>query len=208
VEHDVLTTPTMMAVVIAWSTVITTVAVTARAATASAAAYAEGAPPGFSSGFEEQSCHACHFHADVNASPGRVALEGVPERYESGRPYSLTIVLSRPAMKVAGFQLAARTDAGTQAGTLAPGPEERDRVGIDTQGGIQYANQRAKGTSPAADGTMRWTIVWTAPMHGGSVRFHVAANAADGDGTAEGDYIYLASAASEPAVMRLDVSHE
>lgn len=207
-KRGLLTTPAMAAVAIAWLTALTMVPASSRTAIASAAPYAEGAPPGFSGGFEEQSCHACHFHADLNASPGGVTLEGVPERYESGRPYSLTIVLSRPTMKFAGFQLAARTDAGTQAGTLAPGPEEGDRVGIDTQSGIQYANQRAKGTSPAADGTMRWTIVWTAPLRGGPVAFHVAANAADGDGTVEGDYIYLASATSEPAGVQLPVSHD
>ena len=30
-------------------------------------AYAEGAPPGFSGGFKEDSCHACHFHAEPNS---------------------------------------------------------------------------------------------------------------------------------------------
>ena len=33
-------------------------------------AYAEGAPPGFSGGFKEDSCHACHFHAEPNSGAG------------------------------------------------------------------------------------------------------------------------------------------
>jgi hypothetical protein len=44
---------------------------------AAPASYAEGAPPGFSGGFGEQTCHACHFHAEVNAGRGRVTLAGV-----------------------------------------------------------------------------------------------------------------------------------
>lgn len=206
--HGLLKTPLMVAGAFVWFSAINMVAAAAPSVIATSAPYAEGAPPGFSGGFDEQSCHACHFHADVNAAPGRVTLEGVPQRYEPGQRYPLTIVLSRPTLKLAGFQLAARTDAGAQAGTLAPGPEESDRVGIDTQGNIQYANQRSKGTSPSANGTVKWTIVWTAPLQGGPVAFHVAANAADGDGTVEGDYIYVASAASDPAVMLLRVSHD
>ena len=34
--------------------------------------YADGAPPGFSGGFKEQSCDACHFEAEVNTRPGEV----------------------------------------------------------------------------------------------------------------------------------------
>ena len=40
--------------------------------------YAEGAPPGFSGGFKEESCHACHFHAEPNAPGGMLTIEGVP----------------------------------------------------------------------------------------------------------------------------------
>jgi hypothetical protein len=180
---------TTVSVVVAWSPPIT----------ADAARYAEGAPPGFTGGFAEQSCHACHFHADLNAAPGRVVLEGVPTSYEAGKAYTIAIVLSRPDMKLAGFQLASRAaQGGAQAGSLAPGSEESGRIVIETQGGIQYANQRATGTS-TADGTVRWTVVWTAPQSAVPVTFHVASNAADGDGTAEGDYIYLTTAESRPA---------
>jgi hypothetical protein len=47
-------------------------------------AYAEGAPPGFSGGFKEESCHACHFHAEPNSGGGRVTIDGIPARFASG----------------------------------------------------------------------------------------------------------------------------
>lgn len=164
------------------------------------ASYAEGAPLGFSGGFGEQSCHACHFQAEVNAGSGRVTLAGVPERFEGGARYPITITLSRPGMKLGGFQLTARlkTD-GAQAGTLAPAPGEEQRVRIDRDGNVMYANQRHMGTSLAAPETGRWSLVWTAPSTAAAVVFHVASNAADGDGTVDGDYVHTAAVESTPA---------
>ena len=170
--------------------------VAAGPATSRAAAYADGAPPGFSGGFGESSCDACHFEAAVNTPPGRVTLTGVPERFVPGARYPLTITLSRPGMMIGGFQLAARLDGdGTQAGTLAPGPGDDKRIKIEP-GTIQYANQRQAGTDLAGPGTAKWTVVWTAPNTPGTVRFHVAANAADKDEAARGDYVYTHAASS------------
>lgn len=153
--------------------------------------YAEGAPPGFSGGFGEQSCHACHFHAELNSGPGRVTLTGVPEQFVAGQRYPLTITLAHPDMKRGGFQLTSRFEGGgAQAGVLAPAPGEEERIAVEAQGNVQYANQRGKGVVPAAPGAAKWSVEWTAPEARGPVVFHVSANAADGDETAEGDYIH------------------
>jgi len=162
-------------------------------------AYAEGAPPGFSGGFKEDSCHACHFHEELNAAPGRVAIDGVPATFTPGERYTLTVTLTRSGMKLAGFQLAARfKDGGAQAGTLAPGLADADRVGVETQGGIQYAGQKKAGVSVGAADAAKWTMVWTAPASGGAVIFHVSANAANGNESADGDFVYTASAEAAP----------
>jgi hypothetical protein len=156
-----------------------------------ASGYAESAPPGFSGGFGEQSCHACHFDADLNSGLGRIAIAGVPDRFAPDEPYQLTITLTRPDMKLGGFQLTARfKDSGAQAGSLAPAPGEEERVGIDVQSGIEYVNQRRKGTALASANSAAWKLIWTAPAANSAVVFHVAANAADGDETAEGDFIH------------------
>jgi hypothetical protein len=163
-------------------------------------AYADGAPPGFSGGFGEQSCHACHFQADVNTKPGQLTLDGVPARFVGGTSYPLTIALERPDMKSGGFVLTARfEDGGAQAGSLAGGPAERERVKVETQADVQYASQRRMGTALASVGTARWTVVWTAPATRGVVQFHVAANAADNDESASGDYVFTLVGESAPA---------
>jgi hypothetical protein len=155
--------------------------------------YAEGAPPGFSGGFNEQSCHACHFHEDLDSGPGRVAIAGVPERFAVGVRYPVTITLTRPGIKLAGFQLTARfKEGGAQAGTLTPGPGDEARVRIEEQNGVQYANHRRQGAEVTAPDTARWSLVWTAPETSAPVVFHASANAANADETAEGDYVHTA----------------
>ena len=164
-----------------------------------ASGYAEAAPAGFSGGFGEASCHACHFDAEPDAGAGRLTIAGVPDRYTPGARYPVTVTLNRPGMKLGGFQLTARfkTD-GAQAGSLALEGTERERVRIDVQSDVQYANQRRAGTSLASSGTAAWTLIWTAPPDRGPVVFHVAANAADGDETAEGDHVHTAAVESAP----------
>ena len=162
-------------------------------------AYAEGAPPGFSGGFKEDSCHGCHFHEELNAAPGRVAIEGVPTTFTPGERYTLTITLTRAGMKRAGFQLAARfKDIGAQAGSLATGSGDAERVGVESQGGVEYANQKKAGASVDSADAATWIVVWTAPKGGGAVVFHVSANAANGDESADGDFVYTASVESAP----------
>jgi hypothetical protein len=188
------------AVALLWLTVTTMAVLAAPRTLAARTAYPEGAPPGFAGGFGEQSCHACHFHAEPNSAPGRVTISGVPDRYAAGERYTLSVTLTRPALKRAGFQLTARVSgAGAQAGTLTVDATEEKRVAIEIQGDVQYASQRKDGTEPLTPDETRWSVVWTAPQTQVPVSFDVAANAADGDGTVEGDFVYTVSAQTHPA---------
>ena len=111
-----------------------------------ASGYADGAPSGFSGGFGEPSCHACHFHAALNSGPGRVTIAGVPDRFKPGEQYPLTITLTRPDMKLGGFQLTARfKDGGAQAGSLAPDAGELERLRIDVRSGVRYVQPAPEG---------------------------------------------------------------
>ena len=170
------------------------------------ATYSDGAPSGFSGGFGEDSCHACHFGAPVNSDPGRVTVIGVPDQFIPGERYPLTVALTRSEIKVAGFQMTARFQKdGAQAGTLAVSPDETGRVAIEVQGRINYASQRQKGTLLVTSDTARWSVVWTAPTTSGPVAFHVAANAANGDETAAGDYIHTTVVQSTPKSVAIHV---
>jgi hypothetical protein len=164
--------------------------------------YRDGPPVGFSGGFGEDSCQACHFEAEVNQPPGAVVLAGVPRRYVSGEAYPLTVTLTRPGVAVGGFMLTARlAGSGAQAGVLSVAADEGPRVSISTdpESGVQYAHQRADGSSHVTADTMQWTVLWSAPdLDGGGVLLHVSALAADGDDSASGDHVFTTWASVGP----------
>ena len=140
---------------------------------------------------------ACHFDGDINDAAGSLTIDGLPARYEPGRRYRLTVAVAHPQLRVAGFELSARyesgSDRGLQAGTLSA-TDERASVTADSGSSVQYAHHLRSGTTPVPPGVGRWVVEWTAPaMPSGPVVFHVAANAADDNDSPLGDYIFARS---------------
>ena len=160
---------------------------------------AEGPPLGFTGGFGEPSCAACHIGADVNAFDGRVTLDGLPEAYTPGRAYTVTVVLEAEETSVAGFELAARYGAGAlhgrSAGTLA-GLDHR--VGVTDSAGITYARQTREGSPAESDDGSSWSLSWTAPSDGGPVTFNVAANSGNADNSPLSDLVYTTEVTVPP----------
>ena len=152
--------------------------------------YRDGPPAGFSGGFGEDHCQACHSGDKVNATPGRLTVSA-PERYSPGKTYAVTVTLKRPGMAVGGFQLTARFEQDSaQAGALAVAVGQQDRVKVLTDRGVQYAYHSRPGTQLTETDVARWTIRWTAPAGRRAVLFHAAANAANGDDSQSGDFVY------------------
>lgn len=157
--------------------------------------YREGPPPAHTGGFGEPTCAECHFGGPINTDPGTLTVE-LPEIYEPGRTYRLSVVLAHPEMAVAGFQLAVRFAGGLregeQAGTLrSVGP--RTTVTADTSSGVEYGHQTPIGTALSGAGQARWVLEWTAPPVAGDVGVAVAANAANDDASEFGDHVYTAA---------------
>jgi hypothetical protein len=149
-------------------------------------------PPAHTGGFSEPLCNACHFQADVNAGAGALTIDGLPREYEAGGAYTLTITLTQEHLAAGGFQMSARFEDGTQAGTLTAAPGDEARVDVTTRADVQYIHHVYAGTQPVAWDTARWQVLWTTPPSG-AVVFHVAANAADDDESPMGDMIYATS---------------
>lgn len=159
------------------------------------AAYLDGPPPGYTGGFGEPTCRACHFNPDPAAPAGGVRVSGLPAAgYAPGARYLLRVTVRRPGLRAAGFELAARLSDGTQAGTLrAPGAIVR----LTEHRGVHFAHHSREGTA-AAD-SAAWTVEWTAPERAaGPVQIHVVSNAANGDGSPLGDHVYQDSASVRP----------
>jgi hypothetical protein len=162
--------------------------------------FRDGPPARVTGGPGEESCAACHTGNAVNAAGGELTIEGFPERYTPGKQYSLELVLSRPQLAAAGFQLAIRHRQGqTQAGRIGVPEGSEQAVGILDERGVQFAHQLLPDVAPPGAGTMRWKLAWTAPESAGPVVLHAAAIAADGDDSQLGDFVYtLERSAIEP----------
>lgn len=153
-------------------------------------------------------CVQCHdtFH-EANVGPGSLRLNGTPPVYEPGQNYTFAVTVQQGGRQRFGFQLTAIDKDGNRAGSLTP-------LGGDTQsnpdtglGSRQYIQHTQPGANPTAAGTRTWQIRWTAPATDvGTVRFYVAGNAANGDGTNQNDHIYTTVALSESPTSIVSVT--
>jgi hypothetical protein len=161
--------------------------------------YPEQLPGTFTGGFGEQTCQSCHFDYPLNpVEEGSLAISGIPDSYKSGSSYAIVIEVNRQNLGKAGFQLSARTTAGTQAGSFSL-DQERLRF-TNESGDIQYVQHTAEGTRPTGQHSTVWQVKWTAPSKAaGPVTFNVATNAANGDDSEFGDLIFASELISQPS---------
>src|SRR5207249_4897262 len=110
-----------------------------------------------------------------------------------------------PTARRWGFELTA-IDAGG-ASTLVGNLTITDmvntwkRVASDSGKSRAYISHTEDGTFLGKTGSNSWSFNWTAPAASvGDVTFYAAGNAADGQVTPEGDYIYATSAVAKAAV--------
>lgn len=174
------------------------VGATASGERAPAPVHAEAPPPGHTGGFGESDCTACHLEAGPNLPGGSLEVVGIPPAYRPGERYDLEVVLRAEGTVRAGFQLSARHTDGSRAGRLRP-RDERVQVLAPDSLPTEYAAQTRAGSEADSPDEARWTLAWTAPEGGGPVRFHGAANSANGDESPLGDLVYTIVRESAPA---------
>lgn len=145
----------------------------------------------FTGGFGEETCRSCHFDYDLNPEEGALTLSGLGSTVSAGASYEIRITVERPELGAAGFQLTSRYEDGRQAGHFDIEGNARVMFSTSAPDTLQYVQHSAEGSRPQGNNRQRWTITWTAPEQPeGPVIFNVAANAANGDRSEFGDYIY------------------
>ncbi len=145
-----------------------------------ARAYPDGAPWGAANPAAEQHCATCHFGAEAVHESAALDIDGLPSEPTPGSSYELKISFDEPATVIAGFQLLAR--AGEQdAGSFSSNTSE-----------IEFVGAAIRSTAPARnDNGVSWKIIWRAPDSVVlPIVFHVAACAANDDGSPFGDTIH------------------
>lgn len=169
--------------------------------TTSTRAYPGGPDPGVTGGFGEQTCNKSGCHASFALNAGRASglgdllVSGLPKYYEAGKSYTVKLAISHAAdRRHWGFQLAARVKAtGAQAGELRA---IDGNTQVLEKNAVQYIEHSLEGIT-----TNVFTFNWVAPgSPAGEVIMHVSGNAANGDLSSEGDYIYSTAVTVSPPV--------
>lgn len=162
-----------------------------------ALANSAGPQPGVTGAPGENSCRQCHASSPLNDGVGSVTIEGVPEQYEEGVTYTITVRVARQDRSRWGFQLTALSSSLDPAGTFTV--TDAQRTQIKTDDGKQYVEHRTAGTFAGTTGGASWSVHWTAPgPETGVVAFYAAGNAANNNSANTGDNIYTTFVESIP----------
>ena len=154
--------------------------------------YFSGQPPSNFSGAPGSAgtCANCHGGSgNLNTGGGSVVINGLPSNFKPGQTYPFTVTISHPTTRERwGFEINARNLSNNAVGTFSTTSVDAATVGSPAEIG-HYGAVYFSGTSYTYD-----SLFWTAPSTlftgDSSVTFYIAANAANGTGTAGGDYIY------------------
>ena len=150
-------------------------------------------------------CTVCHrTFAPANSGTGRVSISTLS--YTPGVKQTVTVTVEDPDAQRWGFQMTARfvSDETIQAGTFTPGnlrvrcdPDGHD---APCNGAKEFVEHVAAATQLGTRGHGTFTVEWTPPDKDfGEIVFYAAGNAANGDGTFNGDHIYTTSKVIRPA---------
>lgn len=170
--------------------------------------YAGGAPPNWNGApGSNGTCVACHSGADVNSGTGAVTL-AAPATFAPGDTLELVVAVDNTTEpnpeRRQGFLISVHDAAsGEHAGQLVVLDPMTTQP---AQGDENFLTQTPVGSTVA-----EWAMQWVAPEDApDSVTVYVAANAANGNGSPSGDFIYTTTAAlaksstaNEPAAQPL-----
>jgi hypothetical protein len=154
---------------------------------------------------EEGTCAACHYTSfgdNFNTPGGAIEILDLPEVYEADGTYDLRVRLHSDSTlgfpnRRWGFQITAVWGHdGTGAGTfvLPPGDALQTIQGFGVWKTRFYAEHTEDGTRTGLGGPVEWQFQWRAPSTpGGRVYFFAAGNAANGNFSPSGDFVFTAT---------------
>ncbi len=157
-----------------------------------AAPFSSGAPDRRTGGPGDSNCTVgCHNSFALNSGSGSVSISG-PANYEAGQAVDLTVRVALTGARRFGFEIMAKDDSNAHVGTW----ELTDQNSGFASGNVNYVTH---GPAPFVSDENTWTVRWNAPaVLVGDVTFYAAGNAANGDGSNQGDRIYTTSLTLAP----------
>ena len=146
-------------------------------------------PPSNRSGVNGITCSTsgCHTGISDNTGGGNVAISGLPSQWSPSTTYPLqvTVTDTNPQVQRFGFQMTAVDSNGGDAGTFTASVSNGTQ--LDGSSGIEHFTPQL-----GVGGSATFSLDWTSPSKSsvGDVRFNVAGNAANGNFSSSGDFIY------------------
>ena len=133
----------------------------------------------------------CHNSYPLNSGSGEIFIEG-PTTYNPGEIINFTIYINQNNQDRWGFELCSLTDEMNQGGII--NNIDIENTSISSTSGITYLKQTNSGTYNGYQNGVEWGFEWEAPTTNlGPITFYFSGNAANGNGTRTGDYIYIDS---------------
>ncbi|CAN5242160.1 hypothetical protein BH20ACI2_BH20ACI2_12120 [soil metagenome] len=174
-------------------------------------ASASGPSPSFTNAPAEGNCAACHIGSPLNSGGGSIQILGLPATYLPGQQIPVTVTAAQDDAVIYGFQLTAIDGVGKTVGTFTLPNENPPRSqvinNIVQENPRLYVEHTVDGLVDTEFGSNTWTFLWTAPPESaGEIVFYAAGNAANGDGSPSGDFIYTTSAAIGPGPATISIS--
>lgn len=160
-------------------------------------AFSSGAPNGRTGAPGEGLCSDCHGSA---VGDGSIALSGVPANYDLNQSYTLTVTLEDQGQSRWGFELTAVDGSNNGAGSFTITDAVNTQLSDSPPPSKDYVKQTNTGTyNGTVNGPVTWNFDWQAPSSNiGAIAFYVAGNAANGNGSTSGDFIYTTSETTQP----------
>lgn len=168
------------------------------------ASYSSGPLDALTGAPGESTCTACHGSA---AGDGSLSILGAPSTYIPGQGYTITVRLEDEGQQRWGFELTAIDPEGAGAGSFIITAPTLTQLSDQPAPARDYVKHTSNGTfNGTAHGPVNWSFTWQAPLNNiGQVRFYAAGNAANGNFSSTGDFIYTASRTADAPAACCDL---
>ncbi len=162
--------------------------------------------PAFGTLAAEPNCTVCHT-GTANSGDATIAMAATPLAYTPNEEIQLTLSINQLGRTRFGFLATALDAQGRKVGDFVVSDPLRTQVSTATMSvyaGRVYISNTGVGGDAKGDNTISWVFKWKAPPQKvGRVDFWLALVAANNNGQATGDSVYLRTLSFDPAIAPL-----
>lgn len=151
-------------------------------------------PPTGYTGASGDYCVSCHADFSLNSGGGSVSTTGLPVgTYNAGQEYNFSLNINHSSNRSKwGFSIAAINSSGQPVGTFSSTNTNAslNNSELSHNGAVSTSSQTSYSYT-----NLKWTAPASPTNNDKNVTFYYVANAANGTGGTDGDYIYAGSTA-------------